>query len=190
MAYRKLTNIKHKIEQATIKIGAKYGVHAVSARVVAAECDISTHTIYNNFSSMDSLIEYVATRFERRHMADAAKLVEEGDYSVHELFDVFLDKFVKDKRETLYYLSYTNENGFDPTLKNPRAAEFLQVARKLFKNEKLSDEMTLLLWDHATSMLFSYAHKIIKKYIPNDEVTRAEIKKIFFEGINALIESK
>ena len=187
MAYRKLNNIKHKIEQATIKIGAKNGIHAVSARDVAAECDISTHTIYTNFPSMENLIDFIADRFERRHMNEAVKLSDQG-VSLGEMFDEVLDGFIKDKRETLYFSSYINEKKGVPMKDNPREGEYLSLARKILKNDELSDEAVLFVWNYVVSVLFFYAQKIIKKFIPNSETTRKEIKKLVFEGLNAIIK--
>ena len=52
MGYRKLENIKERIEQEALLIGATKGVADISARNVAKACGISTHTIYCHFKSM------------------------------------------------------------------------------------------------------------------------------------------
>lgn len=186
MGYRKLENTKSKIEAAALAIGSQDGVQCVSARTIAAACDISTHTIYNNFPSMQDLIDYIAQKFDRKHLKNVVSLVNEGK-TWQEIFNIMVDKLTRDKAGTLYYISYTNLFGFDPTMENPRAEEFLAVSKKLFDpNGKLSDEILLFLWDYVTNTAFYYADKIIRKYIEDTKEMRELVCNLIIKGVDSV----
>ena len=111
--------------------------------------------------------------------------------NIIEIFDFFVERFIEDKIETLYYISYNNKYGFDPTINNPRANEFLKVAHLLFSNNtKLSDDQTLLLWDYITSMAFFYAEKIIKGFLENTFENKENIHSIVFRGLNSILNDE
>ncbi len=186
MGYRKLENTKNRIEAAALAIGAQDGVQCISARTIAAACDISTHTIYNNFPSMQDLIDVIAQKFDRKHLKNVINLVDDGK-TWQEIFDIMIDKLTRDKAGTLYYISYTGLYGFDPTMQNPRAEEFLEVSKKLFDpNGKLSDETLLILWDYVTNTAFYYSDKIIRKYIDDTEQTRRLCCDLIINGVNSV----
>lgn len=190
MGYRKLENIKERIEQEALLIGATKGVAEISARNVAKACGISTHTIYCHFKSMKELIDTIAQRFDRKHM-DSISGCLDNNMNIIEIFDFFVERFIEDKIETLYYISYNNKYGFDPTINNPRANEFLKVAHLLFSNNtKLSDDQTLLLWDYITSMAFFYAEKIIKGFLENTFENKENIHSIVFRGLNSILNAE
>ena len=107
MGYRKLENIKERIEQEALLIGATKGVADISARNVAKACGISTHTIYCHFKSMKELIDTIAQRFDRKHM-DSISGCLDNNMNIIEIFDFFVERFIEDKIETLYYISYNN----------------------------------------------------------------------------------
>ena len=90
MAYRKLKNIKGKILAKALEIGANEGVYNITARKIAKNCDISTHTIYNYFQSMRELIDSIAFNYDRKYMEDIKKVILKG-YSKQEIFYHFLD---------------------------------------------------------------------------------------------------
>ena len=186
MGYRKLENNKNKIEAAALAIGSHDGVQCISARTIAAACDISTHTIYNNFPSMQDLIDFIAQKFDRKHLKNVVNLVEEGK-TWQEIFNIMIDKLTRDKAATLYYISYTNIYGFDPTMENPRAEEFLEVSRKLFDpNGKLSDEVLLVIWDYVTTTALYYSDKIIRKYIEDTKEMRDLACNLIINGVDSV----
>lgn len=190
MGYRKLENIKERIEQEALLIGATKGVADISARNVAKACGISTHTIYCHFKSMKELIDTIAQRFDRKHM-DSISGCLDNNMNIIEIFDFFVERFIEDKIETLYYISYNNKYGFDPTINNPRANEFLKTAHLLFfKNNNLSDEQVLLVWDYITSMVFFYVEKILKGFLENTFENKENIHSIVFKGLNSIINAE
>ena len=75
MAYRKLKNIKGKILAKALEIGANEGVYNITARKIAKNCDISTHTIYNHFLSMRDVIDSIAFNYDRKYMEDIKKSI-------------------------------------------------------------------------------------------------------------------
>ena len=75
MAYRKLKNIKSKILNEALEIGATEGVYNITARKIAKNCDISTHTIYNHFLSMRDVIDSIAFNYDRKYMEDIKKSI-------------------------------------------------------------------------------------------------------------------
>ena len=187
MGYRKLENVKSRIEIAALNIGSEDGVQCISARTIAAACDISTHTIYNNFPSMQDLIDAVAFKFDRKHMKNLVDLIEKG-LSWQEIFNEFIDEFTQDKIGTLYYISYNNIYGFDPTIENPRAEEFLEVSAKLFDPErKLSDGKLLYLWNHVSDAAFKYSADVIRGYVKDTPENRVFACNLIVNGVNGVI---
>lgn len=187
MAYRKLKNIKGKILDEALEIGANEGVYNITARKIAKNCDISTHTIYNHFLSMRDLIDSIAFNYDRKYMEDIKKVILKG-YSKQKIFYHFLDIFIKEKSNTLYYISYVHCYGFNPTTKNDRTSEFVIYARYIF-NDNLDDNTIMFLWDFITRILFYYAEKIIKGFIPYDEHYKSMMLNAITQGINSFIKN-
>lgn len=187
MAYRKLKNIKGKILAKALEIGANEGVYNITARKIAKNCDISTHTIYNYFQSMRELIDSIAFNYDRKYMEDIKKVILKG-YSKQEIFYHFLDIFIREKNNTLYYISYVHCYGFNPTSKNDRTSEFVPYARYIF-NDDIDDNTIMFLWDFITRTLFYYSEKIIKGFIPYDEHYKNMMFKTITQGINNFIKN-
>lgn len=180
--YRKLENIREKILEATLRIGAENGIGAISARTVATACDISTHTIYENFNSMTNLIDEIAKVIRHGYLQLLKDSILEGK-STEEIYTSCMDRFIKNKEETMFYTSYLH------TLKDPiqcpYSEETLNAAKSLFKKD-LSNEMLYLIWDYVRVTSFYYAKNIILGYIPNTKETRENIKTIILKGIEYL----
>lgn len=177
--FRKLENVREKILEATLQIGAEKGFNAISARTVASACDISTHTIYENFKSMQELIDEVAQTIRHGHLQFLKDLIMQGNDSTF-IYNSCLDRFIENKNDTLFYISYLH------SIKDPISCtyseETLRAAKALFTKD-LSDEMLYLIWDYVRVTSFYYAKSIIKGYIPNDEKNRENIKKIILNGL-------
>lgn len=177
--FRKLENVREKILEATLQIGAEKGFNAISARTVASACDISTHTIYENFKSMQELIDEIAQTIRHGHLQFLKDLIMRGNDSTF-IYNSCLDRFIENKNETLFYTSYLH------SIKSPincsYSAETLVAAKSLFK-KNLSDDMLYLIWDYVRVTALYYSKKIIKGYIPNDEKTRENIKTIILNGL-------
>jgi AcrR family transcriptional regulator len=183
MSYRVITNTKEDVIKAVIKIGAKKGANHVTMRDVAKACDISTFKVIDFFSTKKGYLDAAAQSIDVPYMERTVSLVGSG-LSQIEIFNRLLDSFLSEPNKALFYLSYTNDFGFDPTTKNERQAIFLKNARVFFKDKQdKDDDYILLLWDYITSMLFYYAEKIIHGYLNNDKKTRDEIIEIVFKGI-------
>lgn len=187
MGYRDLGNIEEVILQTITRLGAEKGVEHVSSKEVAAICKISNATIFNRFETMRAALDAAAQHFDRVHMEQTVQMAEEN-LAAEEIWDRMLDYYLADPDGTLYYNSYTNTFGFDPTVNNPRAEEFLRIAQVFFQSEnKLTDNQYLIMWDYITSMAFYYAEKFIHGYLDYDEPTRAFLKQIVFEGLNRIL---
>lgn len=177
--FRKLENIKEKILEGTLKIGATKGVPAISARTVAVACDISTHTIYENFKSMADLISEIAKGIKQGHLNFLASLIEQGkDYPY--IFDAFMDRFINNSQETLFYTSYLHTLIAPLPLQNSQ--EILQASKSLFK-KKMTDEELYLVWDYVRVESLYYAKNIILGIIPNTKSIREDIRNITLNGL-------
>lgn len=177
--YRKLENVRERILEATLNIGAEKGFKSISARTVATACDISTHTIYENFKSMQDLIDEIATRIRHGHLQFLHDLILKGDDS-SSIYNACLDRFIANRTDTLFYISYLHSIN-DP-ISCTYSNETLRTAKSLFKRD-LSDEMLYLIWDYVRVTSFYYAKNIIKGYIPNTKENRENIKKIILNGM-------
>ena len=185
--YRDLGDVKASLLQAAIELGAAKSVSSITSRSVASLCNISTGTIFNYFPSMKDLIDAAAQSFDRLHMDETVKMAQQ-DLSIEEIWDLMIDNFLSDPNGTLYYISYTNTFGFDPTSNNIRAEEFLEIAKSFFRTSKsLTDDQYLLLWDYITSMAFYYAEKFIHGYLDYDDYTKAQVKAVVFGGVSNFI---
>lgn len=183
MSFRVITSTKEDVIKAVISIGAKKGANHVTMRDLANACNLSTFKIINFYSTKKAYLDAAAQSIDIPYMERTVNLVNSGRTRI-EIFNELLDSFLEEPDKALYYLSYTNDFGFDPTTKNERQEVFLKNARVFFKDKKdKDDDYILLLWDYITSMLFYYAEKIIHGYINNDKKTRDEIIEIVFKGI-------
>lgn len=184
MSYRLLENIDQKLIDAIIEVGARDGVTKATIKRVSALCGV-THTVLlkrfgSTRGSWDAAAEYVDTRG-----METMKTFFERSSDKREIWDLMLDYFLEKRNEALYYTSYINTVGFDPTENNARNVEYLHYA-KIFLGENcaFSDRKYLMLWDYITTMQFYYAEKIIHGYLTDDEATRAMIRDIVFKGID------
>ncbi len=188
MGFRDLGDINSIIIDTVTHMGAKQGVAYVSSKRIAASCGISSATIFNRFTSIRNLLDRAAEQFDRPRMEQAARLVEQG-LSPQDIWDRMMESFLADPESTLYYISYTSTFGFDPTSANPRAKEFLRIAKAFFRSGRaLEDHEYLLLWDYITSMEFYYAEKFIHGLIPSTSEERVLVKRIVFGGIDGLLK--
>lgn len=189
MSYRDLGDIDEKIIRTIIHMGAEQGVENVSSKRIAALCGISNGTIFNRFDTMRALLDAAAQSFDRPHMEEVVKMAAE-QLTVIQIWDKMLDYFLADPDGTLYYISYTNAFGFDPTTNNPRAEEFLEIAKVFFRSDcTLPDLQYLMMWDYVTSMAFYYAEKFIHGFLTYDEPSKAFVKQIVFNGITHILET-
>lgn len=183
MSYRVITSTKEDVVNAIIKIGAKKGSNRVTMRDLAKECNVSTFKIIDFFSTKKAYLDYAAQSIDIPYIEKAFKLVDSGLTNI-EIFNIFLDDFLLEPDKALFYLSYTNDFGFDPTTNNVRQETFLKIAKAFFKDSNcIDDDHILLCWDYITSMLFYYAEKIIHGYIENNEKNRNWINNLIFNGI-------
>lgn len=181
--YRDLGDIDTALIRAAFKIGATEGVASITARKIAALCDISVVTIFNRFENMRDLMDAAAQAFDRPYMEEAAKMAQ-ADLTLEQIWDTMLDHFMADPDGSMYYVSYTSTFGFDPTSANARAEEFLRIAKAFFRSDRvLTDNEYLFLWDYITSMAFYYAEKFIHGYLECNDATNALIKRVVFNGI-------
>jgi len=186
MAYRLLENIDEKILDAVIKIGAKDGAKNVTARKIAKVCDISTFTVFEHFKSKTGYLFAAAKRFDTYYMNMLPELSTMGN-NKFEIWTYMQNCFLSDPDSTLYYISYINDYGFDPTSKNPRESEFMEAAKCFLGDvDKLSNDQILIIWDYVTTMAFYYAEKIIQGYLRLDDNLRKFIFDLVFEGVNNL----
>ncbi len=188
MAFRVLKNVKERILIEGLNIGANEGVYCITARKLAKKCDISTHTIYNYFPSMRSLIDEIAITFDRKYMDEILPLIN-NNASREDVFNYFLDAFIKERNSTLYYISYIHYYGFDPTSKNERADEFLVYAKMIF-GDNLDNDTYLFLWDYITRVIFYYAEKILKGLLPDTKEFRKLAFDVVYNGVNNLINKE
>lgn len=180
--YRKLENVRSKILEETLNIGAEEGIGAISARTVAIACDISTHTIYENFNSMTDLINEVAKNIRHGHLQFLKDRILEGK-STEEIYTSCMDRFIENKKETMFYTSFLHT--LKEPIQSPYSKETLKAAKSLFKKD-LSNEMLYLVWDYVRVTSFYYAKNIILGYIPNTKETRENIKTIIIKGLGYL----
>lgn len=187
MGYRDLGDIEEAIIKTITKLGAAKGAEHASSKEVAAICKISNATVFNRFATMRAALDAAAQRFDRPRMEQTARMAERS-LTAEQIWDSMLDGFLADPDGTLYYISYTNAFGFDPTVGNPRADEFLKVAKIFFRSEKrLTDNQYLVLWDYITSMAFYYAEKFLHGYLDYSAETKAFVKQIVFGGIDGVL---
>lgn len=187
MPKRHIDNVDEKIIDAILKIGAVEGVKQVSADKITKICGISDSTVYAHFKTKRDYLDAAAEHFDRKYMAEAQRLAARN-YTPRQIWDIILDMFLADPDGAMYYNHYTAAFGYDVTMNNPRAAEFLVIARGFFKTSKqLDDSVYLLLWDYITSMAFYYAEKFIHGYLPNTPKVREQIRAIVFSGIDSLL---
>jgi hypothetical protein len=152
-------------------------------RELAKECNVSTFKIIDFFATKKAYLDYAVQSIDVLYMEKAFKLVDSGLSNI-EIFNVLLDDFLLEPDKALFYLSYTNDFGFDPTTNNERQEAFLKIAKVFFKDsDYIDDDHILLCWDYIISMLFYYAEKIIHGYIENNEKNRNWINGIVFNGI-------
>ena len=190
MSYRDLGDIDNRIIGTVIHMGAERGVENVSSKKIAALCGISNATIFNRFTTMRALIDKAAQRFDRPHMENVMHMAEQG-LNAGQIWDKMLTLFLADPDGTLYYISYTNTYGFDLTAKNPRAPEFLYVAKIFFRSARvIADDEYLALWDYITSMAFYYAEKFIHGYMHYNNDTLTFVKKIVFAGVDGILRAE
>lgn len=187
MAYRYLEDIDEKIINAIIKIGADEGVQKVSAQKIAAICDISTYTVFDHFKTKRNFIESAAQYFEDKYLSLLTDLINEKK-NVYEIWDVIIEEFVKNSDESLYYNSYINIFGFDPSENNVKSGVFLKIAKGLFESERnVSNSKLLIIWDFVSSMAFYYSEKFIHNFLPYDDQTKNLIKALVFSGIENVL---
>lgn len=184
MAYRKLDSIDEKIIQTVIELGAQVGVNGVTGRLIASKLGISTYLIFNHFKTKQNYLDEGAIYIDTPRMQETLTLTKEH-LPLEEIWDYMIDDFILNKNETLYYISYTNTFGFDPTENNKRSETFIEIANSIFDirgDYTLSKK--LLLWDYITTMVMYYAEKIISGFIPNTKEKKDELKAIVFFGLS------
>ncbi len=188
MAYRKLDNIKQKIEEAAIHIGATKGVKEISARNIAKECGISTHTIYQFYESIDALVLELATRFEQYCMRKNEEFIAEGK-TPYQLCDFYLTDLLSHKEFVLFYVSFIDAKSSDFKYLFNNKERCIKIARCLFKlPEKYGDKEYLLFYEYTTTLIF----KFIRKSLSNPEVYNDEtltlVKKLVMDGVRPFIQ--
>lgn len=189
MPYRKLEdNLKRKIEQAAVHLGAINGISAVSARNIANECKISTHTIYQFYPSINDLILELATRFENYCLENSERLIKKNRSPI-EITDFYLFELTKHKEFTLFYLSFVDKKASDFEYLYNNKQRCLQIAKCVFKlPECYKDKHYLLLYEYVTALTF----KFIRKSLTNSDVYDEEVvnllKNVVLYGIETLIK--
>ena len=124
-----------------------------------------------------------ARAFDRLYMEQASALAQ-AHLPLEEIWDQMLERLLQDSDGALYYISYINCFGFDPTSANDRAEEFLAVAKLFFHTKPhLSDSQYLLLWDYITSMVFYYMEKFLH-YMAYNQENRAMVRQLLFSGMD------
>ena len=188
MAYRYLEDIDEKIINAIIKIGADEGVQKVSAQKIAAICDISTYTVFDHFKTKRNFIESAAQYFEDKYLSLVTDQINQKK-SVYEIWDFIIEEFVKNPDESLYYLSYINIFGFDPSENNVKSDIFLKIAKGVFSHEhNLTNNQLLIVWDFLSSMAFYYSEKFIHNFLPYNDETKNLIKSLVFNGVDNVLK--
>lgn len=187
MGYRKLDNVQERIRQAAITLGANQGIKAISARNIAKMCDISTHTIYQYYHSINELIEELITIFENFCLSKDEELIAQNK-NPYEICDYYFFELIKHKDFLKFYLAYTDYVGAKFKLSPEHMQRCSQIAKAMFKlPEGSSDEAYLLLWEYVTTIIF----KFIRRHLENEEIYNLTaldlLKHVTLEGIKDLI---
>lgn len=191
MAYRKLSNIRESILENAVRIGANEGIDAITARKVALASDISTHTIYTNFLSMDDLINEAAIRYEKKELGLLISCLKDKE-SKEEAFLNVLISLLEEKEGTIFYSSYRSSNlqeYYDR--QKTKTQKYIECSKLLFGDyKKISDETYLFLWNHAIMCLFSYSSALIREKIADIPEARKTIIDIIFNGTTNILPIK
>ena len=191
MAYRKLSNIRESILEKVTELGAKEGISSITARKVASLADISTHTIYTNFLSMDDLINEAALRYEKKELNVLISCLKEN-ISKEEAFLKTLQSLMEEKNGTLFYSDYRSSKlreYYDR--QKAKTQKYIEYSKMLFGDYKsVSDKIYLFLWNHAIMCLFVYSSALIKGKINDTLEARKTIIEIIFNGTTHILPNK
>lgn len=184
MPYRELRNVKERIKEAAIKIGGEKGISSITARLIASRCNISTHTIYNNFSSMQGLESTIAKEF--------VEFLLEGSLKEAELSPSFEDNFVYSMKvlvskpsETMFYLSYRTNEDCVPVLKESEdlIKKYHSLCDRYLHAEHKEQKNKEGLLDFIISTAFYYASLIILNRLPDEESVYRMVVGLLVRGI-------
>lgn len=168
------------IYQSVLKYVYLHGISNVSTLEVAKQASVAEGLVFYYFKNKQNLLDECAIIYDRQLMAQCEQLAQEGK-GMSEVWDIIYNHIIEHPEGAVYYFSYVNYYGFNPTENNHRAKEYLKVARLLFKGkENLNDHQILILWDHITTQLFYYANKMIRHELEDTIDERANVKRIAF----------
>lgn len=186
MPYRELRNVKERIKEAALKIGAEKGVGFITARLIASRCNISTHTIYNNFSSMKELEKAIADEFVGFLLEESAAQLS---LSFEENFIRSMKLLVAHKSETMFYLSYRTSEDCTPVLQENEELEkeYLALCNVYLRcdHHELANKEGLL--DFIISTAFYYASLILLNRLPDEEETYRMVTSLLISGVKPFL---
>ena len=186
MPYGELRNVKERIKEATLKIGAEKGVGFITARLIASRCNISTHTIYNNFSSMKELEKTIANEFVAFFLEESSAQLS---LSFEENFIRSMKLLVTHKSETMFYISYRTSEGCTPVLKDNEELEkrYLALCNVYLQcnHHELENKEGLL--DFIISTAFYYASLILLNRLPDEDETYKMVTSLLITGVKPFL---
>lgn len=183
MSYRALDDVDNRIMCAVQKIGARDGVQNVTAKKIAAECDISDFAVFAHFGTKKGYLDAAKDAFYNRYTSMMTEL-ERRNYTLENTWDYILDDFVNNPDGPLYYSSYIATFGIDEKYQKQRVTDFLPHARRLLSCEpELTDDDLIMIWDYMTNVILYYAGMFARKQLEYNDNNRNIIKRTSFFGL-------
>lgn len=186
MPYRELRNVKERIKEAALKIGAEKGVGFITARLIASRCNISTHTIYNNFSSMKELEKTIANEFVGFLLEESAAQIS---LSFEENFIRSMKLLVTHESETMFYISYRTSEDCVPVLKENEELKkkYLALCNVYLQCDQLELVNKEGLLDFIISTAFYYASLILLNRMPDEDETYRMVASLLITGVKPFL---
>lgn len=183
MSYRALDDVDNKIINAVQYLGAREGAQNVTAKKIAAMCDISDFAVFSHFGTKKGYLDAARESFYQRYL-DKMRDLEAEDATPEMTWDTLINDFIENPDGPAFYVSYISTFGMDDAYRKRRANDFLPYARRLIAPEReLSDDDLMVLWNYMSNSILFCVSSFVKGNLECNDNVRGLMKNMAFHGL-------
>lgn len=195
---------KDRLIEATIELISEEGLASFSMKKAVLRAKTSETLIYQHFETKENLfyhcfkkvnkeIEAVMTSFQWPVVSDKEEMLE----IIHKNWLKYFQFLIKNDYRTLFYLMYRNSSYIhqvDVEEKEKAYSffnEFSQVYQAMDQNFHIGARVEMkCFWTYLMDLSASFAIRIIRGDLPDDQATYDSIWNMLYGSISGLMEEK
>jgi AcrR family transcriptional regulator len=190
---KKAKETREAFLDATIRMGAKYGLEKLTIKKIAEASPAVAATSYLYFKDKDDLMNQafqkvdrsIATAFD--HALAELSGRETLQQMAEKLWDMYFEKLMSDRDQTLYYFAFRSSPRYNKEIQQAQLEYFkslVEFAGVMNQKYHVFDHVEwIVFWTFLIDGTLMFAYRILIQDIPDTPENRANMRRMCVSGV-------